>query len=67
MLIPASNVQHLMLRPDVVDAVAAGRFAVHPVSTVDEAMMLLTGDAGVNQRVERRLAEFARSAHPRRR
>ncbi len=27
-LVPASNVQHLMLRQDVVEAVAAGRFHV---------------------------------------
>ncbi|MCC6468981.1 MAG: AAA family ATPase [Alphaproteobacteria bacterium] len=42
-IIPASNVRHLMLRQDVVDAVAAGRFAVYAVETVDEGMALLTG------------------------
>ena len=42
-VIPAANVPHLMLRPDVVVAVAAGRFAVHAVSTVDEAASLLMG------------------------
>ena len=30
-LIPEANVKHLMLRQDVVDAVAAGQFAVYPV------------------------------------
>ncbi|MDA0191415.1 MAG: ATP-dependent protease, partial [Proteobacteria bacterium] len=30
-IIPAANVQHLMLRHDVVDAVAEGRFAVYAV------------------------------------
>lgn len=71
-VIPAANVRHLMLRRDVVDAVAAGRFAVHAVATVDEALGILTGvpagtreatgrfPAGsVNFRVERRLASFA--------
>ena len=42
-LIPASNVCHLMLRPEVVDAVRAGRFRIWAVSNVDEALALLTG------------------------
>lgn len=71
-LIPASNVRHLMLRRDVVAAVAAGRFHIHPVSTIDEGLEILTGlpagarDANgsfpvgsINQRVEVRLIELA--------
>ncbi len=47
-LIPASNVKHLMLREDVVEAAEPGRFQVWPVATVDEALELLTGvPAGV--------------------
>jgi lon-related putative ATP-dependent protease len=42
-LIPKSNVQHLMLREDVVEAVRHGQFAVYPVSTVDEGIEILTG------------------------
>ncbi|HHH35975.1 MAG TPA: ATP-dependent protease [Gammaproteobacteria bacterium] len=42
-LIPRSNVVHLMLRQDVVDAVREGLFHVYPVTTVDEAIELLTG------------------------
>ncbi len=42
-VIPAVNGRDLMLRRDVVDAVAAGRFHVWPVSTVDEALEALTG------------------------
>ncbi len=42
-LIPAANVRHLMLRQDVVDACAAGKFAIYAVNTVDEAIELLTG------------------------
>ncbi|MGB5293359.1 MAG: ATP-binding protein, partial [Thermoanaerobaculia bacterium] len=42
-LIPASNTQHLMLRQDVVEAVAAGKFHVYPVETVDQGIELLTG------------------------
>jgi predicted ATP-dependent protease len=42
-MIPASNVQHLMLRQDVVDAVKEGRFHVYPVEHVDQGIELLTG------------------------
>ena len=72
-LIPQSNVPHLMLRSDVVDAVAAGDFHVYPIATIDEGIALLTGqpagtrgDDGaypadsLNGRVEERLATFAR-------
>ena len=43
MIIPASNVQHLMLNEDVVEACRKGRFGVYPVRNVDEAITLLTG------------------------
>ncbi|HET91938.1 MAG TPA: ATP-binding protein [Chloroflexi bacterium] len=72
-IIPTSNVQHLMLRQDVVDAVAAGQFHIYPVQTVDQAIMLLTGlpagerdakgnfPAGtINRQVENRLIELAK-------
>ncbi len=42
-LMPEANVKHLMLRQDVVDAVAAGQFAVYPITTVDEGIEVLTG------------------------
>ncbi|MCC7412369.1 MAG: AAA family ATPase [Gammaproteobacteria bacterium] len=41
-LVPAANVQHLMLREDVVEAARAGRFAVYAVRTFDEAIAILT-------------------------
>lgn len=66
-IIPASNVAHLMLRQDVVDAAAAGRFHVWPVETVDEALELLTGvavgtpetEGSLSQRVAVRLKQLA--------
>jgi lon-related putative ATP-dependent protease len=71
-LIPQANVQHLMLRRDVVEACSTGRFAVYPIATVDEGIAILTGvDAGargadgfypagsINRRVEDRLRAFA--------
>jgi predicted ATP-dependent protease len=42
-VIPRSNVKHLMLREEVVAACAEGRFAVYAVEDVDQAVELLTG------------------------
>jgi predicted ATP-dependent protease len=42
-LIPVSNVQHLMLRPDVVNAVREGQFHVYAVDTIDRGIEILTG------------------------
>lgn len=71
-LIPAANVQHLMLRRDVIEACVAGRFAVYPVSSVEEGIALLTGrnagergsdgrypESSINRLVEDRLRAFA--------
>jgi lon-related putative ATP-dependent protease len=71
-LIPVSNVKHLMLRQDVVAAVATGQFHVYAVETIDQGIELLTGIAAgerdhigefpagsVNQRVEARLVALA--------
>jgi lon-related putative ATP-dependent protease len=42
-IIPASNVKHLMLRWDVVHAAQTKQFSIYAVSTVDEALEILTG------------------------
>ena len=42
-IIPAANVNNLMVRQDVVDAVKAGRFHIYRVSTVREGIEILTG------------------------
>lgn len=42
-LIPKANVQHLMLREDVVEACRNGQFAIHAVSHIDEGIEILTG------------------------
>ena len=42
-LLPADNVDNLMLKDEVVAAVAEGRFHIYPVRTIEEAMEVLTG------------------------
>lgn len=71
-LIPASNVQHLMLRQDVIDAVRDERFHVFAVETIDEGIEILTGlsagepdehgkypEESINGKVHKRLADLA--------
>ncbi len=70
-IVPRSNVQNLMLREDVVEAVAAKKFNIWAVNTIDEGIELLTGvtageirDDGtfppdtINGRVSKQLANF---------
>lgn len=72
-LIPRANIQHLMLRRDVINACTAGKFFIYPVTTIDQGIALLTGSpAGtravdglyppqsLNRLVEDRLQAFAR-------
>ncbi len=40
---PAANTQHLMLEERVIDAVKQGAFHIYAISTIDEALTLLTG------------------------
>lgn len=47
-MIPESNVKHLMLKDEIVDAVRKGKFHIWAVSTIDEGIEVLTGKkAGV--------------------
>ena len=71
-VIPQSNVRHLMLRDDVVGVVEEGRFHIYAVRTIGEGLELLTGlplgvpdsaghfpDGSLGQRIEQRLEMFA--------
>lgn len=42
-LIPATNIIHLMLREDVINAVHEGQFHIWPVTGINEGIELLTG------------------------
>ena len=49
-IIPAANRSSLMLKEEVITAVAQGRFHIWPVATIDEALRLMTDrEAGVRQ------------------
>ncbi|HTS52879.1 MAG TPA: AAA family ATPase [Burkholderiales bacterium] len=71
-IIPSTNVAHLMLKKHVRDAAAAGQFHIYAVDTIDQAIELLTQtpaggrdaqgaypDGSVNFRVAARLLEFS--------
>lgn len=71
-IIPESNVQNLMLKEEVVEAVEAKKFHIYPVKTIDEGIEILSGvkagerkDDGtfeedtVNYLVDNRLREMA--------
>jgi predicted ATP-dependent protease len=71
-IVPRSNVQELMLREDVIEAVQAGQFHVWAASTIDEGIEILTGtpvggrtdngrfpEGTVNGRVDQRLRDLA--------
>lgn len=71
-MIPATNVKHLMLRSDVVDAVKAGTFNVWAVESIDQGIEILTGQpageanakgeypiGSVNRAITRRLRQMA--------
>jgi len=63
-IFPASNVKHLMLRDDVVAAVAAGKFRVIPMETIDQGFALLTGvpTETTDEKIAARLDGFAAKA-----
>ncbi len=71
-MMPMSNVQHLMLSEEVVEAVKKGLFHIYPVESIDQGIEVLTGvkagevrsdgsyDPGtVHYRVSKKLAEMA--------
>jgi len=71
-MIPATNVKHLMLRQDVIDAVESGKFNIYPIEHIDQGIEILTGipagdldeegnypEDSINGRVRAKLAELA--------
>jgi predicted ATP-dependent protease len=71
-MIPASNVQNLMLKEEILEAAKDGKFNIYPVSTIDEGIEVLTGipagerqkdgsypEGTVNYLVNKRLKEMA--------
>ena len=73
-IMPKRNVRNLMLKKEVVEAVAKGLFSIYPIETVDEGMEILTSTAvgtrgadgkfpkgTVNNLVDERLRGLAKS------
>jgi lon-related putative ATP-dependent protease len=71
-MIPASNVQNLMLKEEILEAAEAGKFTIYPATTIDEGIEFLTGvpagerqadgsykEGTVNYLVNKRLQEMA--------
>jgi lon-related putative ATP-dependent protease len=71
-MIPESNVQNLMLKEEIVEAVKAGKFHIYSVKTIDEGIEILTGvkagerrkdgtfeNGTVNYSVDKHLKEMA--------
>jgi lon-related putative ATP-dependent protease len=71
-LIPESNIRNLMLKEEVVAAIAQGKFHLYPVRTIDEGIEMLTGVKGgklredgtfepdsINDKVQKRLTVLA--------
>jgi lon-related putative ATP-dependent protease len=72
-MIPKSNVRHLMLKDEIIKAVSKGEFHVWAVSTIDEGIEILTGKkAGkkdakgnypkgtINYLVDKKLREYSK-------
>lgn len=62
-IIPESNIQNLMLRGDIIQAIENGYFSIWPVKHVSEAVFLLTGiqeenneQSGVYDRIKQKIA-----------
>jgi len=66
-IIPAANARNLILKADVVQAVAEDKFHIYPVRTADEGLEILTGvqageveeEGTLNAAVSSRLKELA--------
>jgi lon-related putative ATP-dependent protease len=71
-MIPESNVQNLMLKEEIVDAVKAGKFHIYSAKNIDEGIEVLTGtkagikrqdgtfeEGTVNHRVNKQLKDMA--------
>ncbi len=51
-MIPESNVQNLMLKEEVLDAVKAGQFSIYSVKSIDEGIEVLTGTKAGQRRAD---------------
>jgi predicted ATP-dependent protease len=75
-IIPAENVDDLMLKDEVIEAVAKGQFHIYPVSTIEQGIEILTGISAARRnsdgkfepdtlfaKADARLSQMAASLH----
>jgi predicted ATP-dependent protease len=78
-IIPASNIKHLMLKEEVVEAVRRGKFAIFAINSIDEGIEILTGKKSgkrgsdgkfpkesINALIEKKLKLFANKSRRKR-
>jgi lon-related putative ATP-dependent protease len=76
-IIPARNLKHMMLKKDVADSVAQGKFHIYAIDRMEEGLEIFTGvpagepgpdgkypEGTVNYLVNRRLEEIAEAMKP---
>jgi len=76
-IIPSRNVRHLMLRPEVRQAVSEGSFSIYPIDRMEEGLEILTGmpagepdnegnypEGSINHLVMKRLEDIRASLKP---
>jgi predicted ATP-dependent protease len=56
-MMPESNVEDLMLREDILDAVAAGKFHIWPVAKIEQGIEILTGHAAGQKKSDGKFEE----------
>jgi predicted ATP-dependent protease len=56
-MMPESNVEDLMLREDILDAVAAGKFHIWPVAKIEQGIEILTGHAAGQKKTDGKFEE----------
>jgi lon-related putative ATP-dependent protease len=72
-MVPASNVQNLMLKDEVIEAIKEGKFHIYPIRTIGEGIEVLTGipvgqrdeegnfpEGTINHLVQKRLDDMAK-------
>jgi predicted ATP-dependent protease len=63
-VIPCQNIDNLMLKPEVVEAVEQGKFHIYSAETIDDAIEIMTGISAeeFHKKVKASLKKMAETA-----